>query len=75
MSILVLGGSGLVGSAITRELEKLDKKAIGVSSKEINLKCSVEKYPSTIFLKRFNKVKLTNTSPQEILEQLNNKKL
>ena len=47
----------------------------GISSKEINLKCSVEKYPSTIFLKRFNKVKLTNTSPQEILEQLNNKKL
>ena len=37
MSILVLGGSGLVGSAITRELERLDKKAIGVSSKEINL--------------------------------------
>ena len=37
MSILVLGGSGLVGSAIIRELERLDKKAIGVSSKEINL--------------------------------------
>ena len=37
MSILVLGGSGLVGSAIIRELEKQNKRVIGVSSKELNL--------------------------------------
>jgi GDP-L-fucose synthase len=37
MSILVLGGSGLVGSAIIRELERQNKRVIGVSSKELNL--------------------------------------
>jgi GDP-L-fucose synthase len=37
MTILVAGGTGLVGSAIVRELEKANKKVIGISSKDVNL--------------------------------------
>jgi len=37
MTILVAGGSGLVGSAIVRELKRLNKKVIGISSKDVNL--------------------------------------
>ena len=37
MTILVAGGSGLVGSAIIRELERVNKKVIGISSKDLNL--------------------------------------
>ena len=37
MKILVAGGSGLVGSAIIRELERVNKKVIGISSKDVNL--------------------------------------
>ena len=37
MKILVAGGTGLAGSAIMRELERVNKKVIGISSKDINL--------------------------------------
>jgi len=37
MTILVAGGSGLVGSAIVRELERLNQDVIGISSKDVNL--------------------------------------
>ena len=37
MAILVAGGTGLVGSAIVRELERVNKKVIGISSKDLNL--------------------------------------
>jgi GDP-L-fucose synthase len=37
MTILVAGGSGLAGSAIVRELGRVNKKVIGISSKEVNL--------------------------------------
>lgn len=37
MTILVAGGSGLVGSAIVRELKKLKKDAIGLTSSDLNL--------------------------------------
>jgi GDP-L-fucose synthase len=37
MTILVAGGTGLAGSAIVRELEKANKKVIGISSKDVNL--------------------------------------
>lgn len=37
MTILVAGGSGLVGSAVVRELRKKNKDVIGVSSKDLNL--------------------------------------
>jgi len=37
MTILVAGGSGLVGSAIVRELKKLNQDVIGISSKDVDL--------------------------------------
>ena len=37
MIILVAGGTGLAGSAIVRELERVNKKVIGISSKDVNL--------------------------------------
>jgi GDP-L-fucose synthase len=37
MTILVAGGTGLAGSAIIRELERVNKKVIGISSKDVNL--------------------------------------
>jgi GDP-L-fucose synthase len=37
MKMLVAGGTGLAGSAIIRELERVDKKVIGISSKDVNL--------------------------------------
>jgi len=37
MTILVAGGSGLVGSAIVRELRRLNQDVIGISSKDVDL--------------------------------------
>lgn len=37
MTILVAGGSGLVGSAIVREFKQLNKDVIGISSKDVDL--------------------------------------
>jgi GDP-L-fucose synthase len=37
MTILVAGGTGLAGSAIVRELERVNKKVISISSKDLNL--------------------------------------
>jgi GDP-L-fucose synthase len=37
MTILVAGGTGLVGSAIVRELERVNKKVISISSKDVDL--------------------------------------
>ena len=37
MTILVAGGSGLVGSAILNELSLSKKQAVGISSKDVNL--------------------------------------
>jgi GDP-L-fucose synthase len=37
MTILVAGGTGLAGSAIARELERVNKKVISTSSKDVNL--------------------------------------
>ena len=37
MTILVAGRTGLAGSAIVRELGRVNKKVIGISSKEVNL--------------------------------------
>jgi GDP-L-fucose synthase len=37
MTILVAGGSGLVGSAIVRELNRIGADVIGISSKDVNL--------------------------------------
>jgi GDP-L-fucose synthase len=37
MTILVAGGTGLVGSAIVRELKRVSRDVVGISSKDVNL--------------------------------------
>ena len=37
MTILVAGATGLVGSAIVRELTRIGKPVVGISSKDVNL--------------------------------------
>jgi len=37
MTILVAGGTGLVGSAIVRELQRVNRDVVGISSKDVNL--------------------------------------
>ncbi len=37
MTILVAGGSGLVGSAIVKEFKRLNRNVIGISSKDVDL--------------------------------------
>lgn len=37
MTILVAGGSGLVGSAIVREIKRLNQDVVGISSKDVDL--------------------------------------
>jgi GDP-L-fucose synthase len=37
MTILVAGGTGLVGSAIVRELKRVNKDVVGISSKDVDL--------------------------------------
>jgi GDP-L-fucose synthase len=37
MTILVAGATGLAGSAIVRELKRVNEKVIGISSKDVNL--------------------------------------
>ena len=37
MTIIVAGGTGLVGSAIVRELKRLNQDVIGISSKDVDL--------------------------------------
>jgi GDP-L-fucose synthase len=59
MSILVLGGSGLVGSAIIRELEKQNKRVIGVSSKELNL---LDRDRTFTYIKEINPVAIIDAA-------------
>ena len=59
MSILVLGGSGLVGSAIIRELEKQNKTVIGVSSKELNL---LDRDRTFTYIKEINPVAIIDAA-------------
>jgi GDP-L-fucose synthase len=51
MTILVAGGSGLVGSAIVRELKRLNKDVIGISSKDVDLR---DREKTFIFVKELN---------------------
>lgn len=51
MTILVAGGSGLVGSAIVRELKRLNQDVIGVSSKDIDL---LDREKTFFFVKNLN---------------------
>ena len=51
MTILVAGGSGLVGSAIVRELKRLNQDVIGISSKDINF---LDRDKTFAYLKKLN---------------------
>ena len=48
MTILVAGGSGLVGSAIIRELKRLNQDVVGISSKDVDL---LNRYKTFEFIK------------------------
>ena len=51
MTILVAGGSGLVGSAIVRELKRLNQEVVGISSKDVDLLDRVKTFE---FIKKIN---------------------
>jgi GDP-L-fucose synthase len=51
MTILVAGGTGLVGSAIVRLLKNLDKKVLSISSKDLNL---LDRNKTFSFIKNLN---------------------
>ena len=51
MTIVVAGGTGLVGSAIVRQLKILDKKVLSVSSKDVNL---LDRHKTFAYIKKLN---------------------
>jgi GDP-L-fucose synthase len=51
MTILVAGGSGLVGSAIVRELKGLNQDVIGISSKDVNF---LDRDKTFAYIKKLN---------------------
>ena len=59
MTILVAGGSGLVGSAIVRELKRLNQDVIGISSKDINL---LDRDKTFAYIKSLNPTAIINAA-------------
>ena len=53
MTIFVAGGSGLVGSAIVRELKRLNQDVIGISSKDVDL---LDRNKTLEFIKNLRKI-------------------
>jgi GDP-L-fucose synthase len=51
MTIVVAGGTGLVGSAIVRQLKILDKKVLSISSKDVDL---LDRYKTFAYIKKLN---------------------
>ena len=51
MTIVVAGGTGLVGSAIVRQLKILDKKVLSLSSKDVNL---LDRHKTFAYIKKLN---------------------
>jgi GDP-L-fucose synthase len=51
MTILVAGGTGLVGSAIIRELKRLNKDVVGISSKDVDL---LDRVKTFAYIKNLN---------------------
>jgi GDP-L-fucose synthase len=51
MTILVAGGTGLVGSAIVRELKRVNKDVVGISSKDVDL---LDRVKSFEYIKKIN---------------------
>ena len=51
MTILVAGGTGLVGSAIVRELKRVSRDVVGISSKDVNL---LDRDKTFAYIKKLN---------------------
>jgi GDP-L-fucose synthase len=51
MTILVAGGTGLVGSAIVRELKRVNKDVVGISSKDVDL---LDRDKTFAYIKKIN---------------------
>jgi GDP-L-fucose synthase len=51
MTILVAGGTGLVGSAIVREFKRVNRDVVGISSKDINL---LDRDKTFAYIKKLN---------------------
>ena len=78
MTILVAGGSGLVGSAIVRELKRLNQDVVGISSKDVNLLDRIKTFEFVNNLKpnvvidaaaRVGGIGSNNSYPAEFLSQ------
>jgi len=78
MTIMVAGATGLVGSAIIRELEKNNQQYVGVSSKDVNLLDRAETFkyvwnlkPSVVIdaAARVGGIGANNSLPVEFLTQ------
>ena len=59
MTILVAGGSGLVGSAIVRELKRLNQDVVGISSKDIDL---LDRYKTFEYIKNLKPTAIINSA-------------
>jgi GDP-L-fucose synthase len=51
MTVLVAGGTGLVGSAIVRELKRVNKDVVGISSKDVDL---LDRDKTFAYIKKIN---------------------
>ena len=51
MTILVAGGTGLVGSAILREFKRVNRDVVGISSKDVNL---LDRDKTFAYIKKLN---------------------
>jgi GDP-L-fucose synthase len=51
MTILVAGGTGLVGSAIVRELKRVNRDVVGISSKDVDL---LDRDKTFAYIKKLN---------------------
>ena len=51
MTILVAGGTGLVGSAIVREFKRVNRDVVGISSKDVNL---LDRNKTFAYIKKLN---------------------
>jgi GDP-L-fucose synthase len=59
MAILVAGGSGLVGSAIVRELKRLNQDVIGISSNDVDL---LDRDKTFEFIKNFKPTSIIDSA-------------
>jgi GDP-L-fucose synthase len=59
MTILVAGGTGLVGSAIVREFKRVNRDVVGISSKDVNL---LDREKTFAYIKKLNPTALIDAA-------------